>query len=124
MLVKLYRIDHWGKPVETRPELGESLPRHADMLRYDLAFCHPEEPSLVIFPVFRGKDGRTTNKITHGRWDSFSMKVIDQGEVYLEGLNAWITYRHVLPTYGKLEPQTMGEFLAKSDQKFKIVGWR
>jgi len=59
----LYRItERDGTPVELRP--GETVPQHADMLRYDLGFCDPKEISKVLFPVFSGKAGRTSPQIT------------------------------------------------------------
>ena len=70
ILVKQYQVLDFGEPVRVCPELGEEAPRHADMLRYDLAFCDPAHPDLVVFPIFNSKDRRTSQNITEGGWDT------------------------------------------------------
>lgn len=124
-LVNLYRITHFGKPVQARPELGEVEPPHADMLRYDLAFANPAQVDQVIFPIFSSrKRGRTTERITVARWLSWSMKTMWEGDgkTFVQGLENWFTYRHTnVP--GELVRQTLGEYLA-ANPELKIAGWR
>lgn len=43
-------------------------PVEPDMLRYDLAFVCPDDPTLVAFPTFSNGYG---GKVTRGRWSSF-----------------------------------------------------
>jgi len=52
------RVMDGGKAVTLRD--GETVPRHADMLRYDLGFCDPSDISVIVLPVFAGKYGRTS----------------------------------------------------------------
>lgn len=115
------------------PELGETQPRHADCLRYDLAFHDPADMSRVIFPVFTGRDGNTTRDITWGRWQAYGFKVEQElagrDTQFLEGLDAWITYRHVnqddpdkQTDYSTLEPVTMKDYLAaRRNPKMKLA---
>jgi len=100
----------------------ESETRIADMLRYDLAFCDPEDVSRVIFPVFKHRtDGRTSQQITLGRWDSFSTML----QEFIPDVNgrfgSWFTFVHG-PKH-ELVKQTLDEFLAVHP-KMQIVSWR
>jgi len=132
------------KPIAIRPELLETDPMHADMLRYDQAFHHPTDPSLVIFPHFRlkGAGGLYPDKITVGRWSSFTIKLekfLDLGkfgtnehvtdalgipgvdDFGIHNQNEWIGYVHTIPEYS-LKKVTLEEYL--KDVPKKIVGWR
>lgn len=124
----VYRATQWGEPVAVRPELNEKIPAHADMLRYDLAFCNPNDPSIVVFPVFKStKAGRTTSNIAARRWSSFSVSLAEESVwTWLEQkgvpLAQWITYIHPDGNFG-LEPQTFDQFLA-ANRELKLAGWR
>jgi hypothetical protein len=106
----LYRItERDGTPVELRP--GETVPQHADMLRYDLGFCDPKEISKVLFPVFSGKAGRTSPQITRGRWTSFGLLVERYDKDAVQPLG-WTTYRHRNEDpLLELVPVTLDEYL-------------
>jgi hypothetical protein len=105
-----------------RPELGETQVRHADMLRYDLAFHNPDNPNEVIFPVFKGPYGLSSRTITTARWHSFSM--ILQANLaknrYIENYGDWITYRHPDGKHFDLVPQTLREYL-ESQKRTKLA---
>lgn len=101
----------------------ENAPRHIDMLRYDLAFCDPTDCSLIVFPIFKDRDGKTSQNITYGRWDSFSVKLLEYEKDTWGPLGEWVTYRHVNGHMGTLEKQTLNQFLA-AHPKMQIVGWR
>lgn len=117
-----YVARHFGEPVRIRPELSETLPAHADMLRYDLAFCNPGDPSEVVFPIFKtSQAGRTSMKITLERWKSFSIGLTYQ-DTEDRPLGDWITYRHPDGTSIGLESITLNDFLKKSGMK--IAAWR
>jgi len=127
-LITVYKIiPRHGKDdgVGPREELGEKLPRHADMLRYDLAFYDPANISRVVFPVFDGKNGRSTTSITHARWQSWSFQITPENEreqQYIENLNEWITYRHLAPGSQELVPVTLAEYLAQhKDTRLKLA---
>lgn len=124
----VYRV-RWrvgGRPIEIRPELKETEPCHADMLRYDVAFHHPTDPSLVIFPVFKHRDGRFPLRITHARWDSFMLN-LSRADVEVEGpVGDWIGYMHAVPSYA-LQKVTLNDYLKRqSDERGKttIAGYR
>ena len=141
----IYRALSFNKPVAIRAELDETDPRHADMLRYDQAFHHPTDPSLVIFPHFRLRGGVSAiypDKITMGRWSSFSItldKLLDMSkfganenatdalgipgvdDFGIHNQNEWIGYVHNVPQY-TLRKITLGEYLL--DVPKRIVGWR
>ena len=91
-LATIYKItEQDGTPVVLRD--GDTLPRHSDCLRYDLGFCDPQEVSKVVFPVFRGKDGRTSPQITRVRWTSFGLLVERYDKDLVQPLG-WRTFRH------------------------------
>jgi hypothetical protein len=124
-------VERDGTPVALRPEFGETLPQHSDMLRYDVAFANPKQIDLVVFPVFRGKAGRGPLKITHDRWTSFGLRVEDSNEgrddhVWdaVENIGSWITYRHENENALKeLVPVSLDEWL-KQHPKDKVAAWR
>lgn len=141
----IYQALNFGKtPVKIRPEFNETDPRHADMLRYDTAFHHPTDPSLVVFPLFRDPSrGTMPDKVTMGRWSSFSITLEDFLDLSKYGTNEhvtdalgipgvddfgihnideWITYVHSVPEY-KLVRTTMADYKALY-AKTKIVGYR
>jgi hypothetical protein len=127
------------KPIAIRPELLETDPMHADMLRYDQAFHHPTDPSLVIFPHFRlkGAGGLYPDKITVGRWSSFTITLNqfsnfnlpmhictiaqDVDDCGIHNLNDWVGYVFNVPGY-TLRKITLEEYLKEYPKK--IVGWR
>lgn len=123
-MITIFNVTQFGKPVQPPSQrLNEKGPRHADMLRYDLAFCNPEEPHQVVFPVFDSKFGKTTQSITYARWRSFCMELTPGVEVLLEHCRGWITYVHPRDgfgcvDYGKLAPQSMAEFMLEGRLKF------
>lgn len=123
-LMKIYRVTNSiGKrePIKTREEFGEVIPPHADMLRYDGAFCDPADVSRVIFPIVQHKGiGRSSAHITRGRWHSFSMDLSVEKEASDEQVGHWITYHH--GQNHELVQQTLDEHLLID--KVKIVGWR
>lgn len=119
-----------GEPVRVRPESRETLPHHADMLRYDLGFHSPDDTSLVIFPWFKHKtDGAYPPAVTVRRWDSFGLRVTEMpeenAEAYLRAhpIGDWVNYRHPGTTYHLLEPVTLNDWL-KENPKVTIHGWR
>lgn len=125
-MITIYQVTQFGKAdVNPRPALGETLPRHADMLRYDNAFCDPNNFSRVIFPVFQhSKNGRTSGRITFARWDSFIMKLQQIGEESPLLCGKWITFKHgeskdLAIDYSILVPQTLEEFMAAG--KYKLA---
>lgn len=117
----IYRVTHFGEPSLARPELGETLAPHADMLRYDLGFHDPAQPDRIVLPVFGSKHGRTNMQITEGRWRSFSCKLTPCDEEYVPSseLMGWITYKD---EFNKT-PVTMADFM-KLHKFTKIAGWR
>jgi hypothetical protein len=135
----LYQAFSFRRPVAIRPEINETIPAHADMLRYDRAFHHPDDPSLVVFPIFKVQGGRFPLRITTGRWDSFIIKLekiydynshramgfdpsVGAGidDLGIHNLSQWIGYEHGA-NYRGLEKITLGKVL---EGKTKIVGWR
>jgi len=110
------------EPVSVRRALKETEPAHADMLRYDLGFHDPEEPSYVAFPIFRHpQGGRTSKDLTIERWRSFSIAL----QAQLSGtpdIDNWITYIEIPGTIGRRR-QTFAEYF-KAHPKLKVVGWR
>jgi hypothetical protein len=123
-----YRAILWNEPVRVRPEFGETEPAHADMLRYDLAFCNPEDPSVVCFPIFKhSRDGRTSDRITLERWRSFSMKLEAVETLPAKSaavsVGSYVTYQHPEGTSIGLEKKTLDQFLA-ANLRLRIVGWR
>lgn len=70
-----------------------------DMLRYDAAFINPDLPNIVAFAVFATKHGNTSDRPTHGRWESFSCKLTPVENERQHELRAsfestkWTTYR-------------------------------
>jgi len=103
-----------------------------DMLRYDLAFVHPDWPGIVAFPVFRTKYGNLGGTVTKKRWQSFAVNVgaigLSTGGHYelVEHMNrhadSWLTYQHPTvghnPTdYGRLEPFSFKRYLEIKDHR-------
>jgi hypothetical protein len=130
MLPRIYKVtDRWNEPARVRTECGETLPSHADMLRYDIGFHSPADLSLIVLPVFRHpKFGSTPRAITVDRWRSFALKLEEVGTPYDEkfdsqpGVHSWITYRHNAPDYHTLLPQTLEQYLQAT--KTKIASYR
>lgn len=131
---KVYMVTRHGQPVRVRDECKEEQPEHADMLRYDLAFCNPTIPYLVILPVFTSKHGNTSKAITLGRWQSFGMKLHllgqrseEQFDVMNTNLDQWTTYVHPrndsgMVDYTRLAARTLAEHMAQ--EKVRLKGWR
>jgi hypothetical protein len=108
-LAIIYRItDLEGRPVTVHD--GETMPRHAEMLCQDLAFCDPTEVSKVLFPVFSGESGRTSPKITRNRWKSFGLLVERYDRDFVRP-GTWTTYRHL--GEGRLTLVTLDEWLTQ-----------
>lgn len=96
-------------------------PPNADMLRYDLAFCNPEAPDEVIFPVFKTSQGHTTRSITLDRWRSFGLSLDRSGMHAMDNdLKQWVTY--ITDTSGDLLPVKLGDWIER--HKAKVVAWR
>jgi len=90
-LATIYRItSRDGTPVTMRD--GENVPRHAEMLRHDLGFCDPNDISKVVFPLFSGRNGRTSPKIARGRWASCGFLVERYDRDFVRA-GRWVTYR-------------------------------
>jgi hypothetical protein len=126
----LFQALQFQEPVRVRAELQETDPAHADMLRYDLAFHSPVDPSLVIFPWFKHKtQGAYPKTITAARWQSFAMnlKAQDEEQVYLATrdfpLGDWIGYQHPDGNQCGLVPVTLDQWLQAHPQ-VRINGWR
>lgn len=120
-----HRAFHFNRPVEIRAELEETDSCIADMLRYDLAFQHPTDPSLIVMPVFKTPHGNLCEQITFGRWQSFSTRLeVIKDETTLDTLrfsDDWFTYVH--ENSRSITRKTFSEFM-KSNPKYKIVGYR
>ncbi len=140
----IYQAMQGKRPVAIRTELLETDPMHADMLRYDQAFHHPTDVSLVIFPHFRlkGPGGLYPDKITIGRWGSFCIMLqlfLDLGkfgtnehvtdalgipgvdDFGIHNQDEWIGYVHEVPGYA-LRKITLGQYMKEHPKK--IAGWR
>lgn len=118
------RAIQFGKPVAIRPELSEKAPSHVDMLRYDLAFCSPMDPSLIVFPVFQTKHGKLGGRATHRRWDSFGIRLQPVPEMEPTNIDNWTTYRHPVNAnmstdYAVLEPVTLRDYM-KANPSYKL----
>jgi hypothetical protein len=119
----IYRITHFGEPVHARPELCETQPPHADMLRYDLAFHCPDQPELVVFPIMRSSSGATMHGITARRWESFCMKVNPTRQIVdARSVETWITYQHPAGQGFGLVPCVLRDYL--KEHGLKLSGWR
>lgn len=120
-----HRAMHFNRPVEIRGELQETDSCIADMLRYDLAFQHPTDPSLIVMPVFKTPNGNLCEQITFGRWQSFSTRLeVIKDETTLDTLrfsDDWFTYVH--ENSHSITRKTFSEFM-KANPKYKIVGYR
>jgi len=104
----------------------------ADMLRYDAAFFHPSDPSVVAFPRLKGKGGTSGGIITHRRWLSFGTKTIIE-EIHPAMLDAlvrsleerpeeWITCRHPVSEsggrdYSTFVRQNLREFMEELEAR-------
>ena len=122
---RIYRItERDGTRIMLHPEFGDKEPEHVDMLRYDLAFCDPQDIARVVFPIFNSrKAGRTTSKITIDRWRSFGL-LVETIEKDVVDPGKWTTYRHENgDPLRPLVPQTLDEYL-KAHPGEKIAGWR
>jgi hypothetical protein len=119
------------QPIRIREECNETLPEHADMLKYDLGFHSLRNLSLVIFPWFRHyTDGSYPVKITEGRWGWFSMRLERfavggeaSGLIQKHPIGGWIGYQHVDGDRTRLESITLDRWL-KAHPKVTILGWR
>ncbi len=114
----IYRITELdGTAITLRP--GDTLPLHADCLRYDHGFCDPQEISKVLFPVFSGKAGRTSPQIMRGHWSSCGLLVERYDKDYVQPLD-WITYEGE----GEgLTPITLAEWLDEHPGD-RVAMWR
>jgi len=112
-----YRVKQFNRPSAPRPEVGETLPPHRDMLRYDLGFHDPKQPDLIVLPIFQSKHGKTQRGITKGRWDSFMCR-LEQTNEECRDVENWITYRSEMDP----EPITLAQFMKENG--YKIAGWR
>jgi hypothetical protein len=109
----IVRVTQFGEPVAIRPEMQETEPAHADMLRYDLAFCNPADPSMIVFPQFKTRQGKLGGKVTIGRWDSFCMRLAIIPEEAMGGapdISEWFTYEHSATGHG-LHRVTFAEYV-------------
>jgi len=124
-IAKQYRVTCFGRPIALATPIvldgtpGE--PSHADMLRYDGAFCNAADLSMVVFPIWNTPHGKSSRSITLGRWQSFSMK-LEEVEAVAKIGDDWFTYVATGPNY-KLVRMTMGEYF-KQHPKYKLTGWR
>ncbi len=118
----IYRItERDGTPIVLRP--GESVPVHADCLCYDAGFCNPSEIAKVVFPVFKGKTGRSSPQIARDRWTSNGLLVERFDKDFVQPLG-WVTYRHenedaVRP----LVSVTLAQYLAQHPGD-RVAMWR
>lgn len=127
--ISIHRAVERGRaqaPIMIRARLRETEPRHADMLRYDGAFCNPLDVSQVVFPIWKTPNGRLGGGITVGRWESFAIQLIlfrteSENTEVPSNLNDWYTYVHG-PKY-ELIRVTWAEY-TKIHPKYKLVGWR
>lgn len=122
----IYQILQFGKSIKVKSEIGEKEPSHIDMLRYDLAFMNPRDPSFVVFPIFKFPCGRTSRSITWDRWRSFSCTVneVPDGALEFGSYGDWVTYRYPQGNdMAPLIPLTLNAYLAEN-KSAKIVGWR
>ena len=116
----------FGEPVGSRPHRFKTeLPDHADMLRYDIAFCNPEDISMVVFPVFKTRNGKLGGNITSARWSSFSIKLRSVEDFHIPNIGQWITYQHITPGEPlKLTRLTLDEYIERHKQdKMKLWGF-
>lgn len=122
----LYRT-FWGGNIVLPSPFRDSIPVHADCARYDLAFHHPVDVSLLIFPKFEHRRyGSTGGNIAVGRWESFGFELkpvgIDLADAALDAMD-FISYRPV-PGSFDLRPVTLSGFLRDTDFESRILGWR
>lgn len=116
-MFQVFKVTSFGKPVGPPSDrLGEKLPRHADMLRYDRAFHNPADPSEIIFPRFKGY---SASRITYDRWRSFIMKV-EPARAVVENADEWITYVHSPGAFTELKPKTLREFMQENKLKLTV----
>jgi hypothetical protein len=102
---------------------GETVPRHADLLRSDLAFCDPAEIAKVVFPVFKGKNGRTSPQITRARWTSCDL-LVERYDKDVLHFGDWTTYRYEDGDSTRpLVPVTLSQYLAQHPGE-KVAMWR
>lgn len=108
---QIYRVTQFGTPVEhPNPRIGEREFAHADMLRYDLAFCSPKDPSLVIFPKFKQSGAGTIGgKITWARWESFILAVRPYEDETIYDFSDWITCRRTPD--GEFNRMTLDQYM-------------
>jgi hypothetical protein len=90
-----------------------------DMLRYDFAFACTEYPDYVVFPQFKTKDGTMGGRITHGRWESFGVKLMPLDKKILDAIadhvlefpEKWKTRLHPSYSNDELIPMSIGDCL-------------
>lgn len=142
----IHRALSFGEPIAIRPELGERVPLHADRLRYDIGFHHPDDVSLVVFPRFgHSRLDAYADVITPGQWSSPSCRLelaYDLGALRgateeqeaalptgvtpfrITNIDDWVGYLRIAPEYG-LETTTFGSASRRyTGGKFKLLGWR
>jgi len=106
----------------------EQITQMADMLRYDRAFAHRDEPGIVAFPTWSTKrDGTYHGNPTWDRWSSFglSLRRLSSGEkndiayrrhlLTDQGAN-WVTFVHVGRGQEDLKEVTFQEWLARKEE--------
>ena len=121
-LATIYKItERDGTPVVLRD--GDILPRHADCLRHDLGFCNPAEIAKVVFPVFKGKNGRTSPQITRALWTSCDL-LVERYDKDVLHFGDWTTYRYEDGDSTRpLVPVTLAQHLAQHPGE-NVAMWR
>jgi len=121
--MRIWNCTYRGGSVDPNPRLQETLPRHADMLRYDGAFCDPADMSRVILPIFQIRGlGTTPGHITWDRWKSFGLLLIPTEEqLSSESIVDWFTYVRVPPDCSTLVKETFKEWCARH-KITKVIG--
>ena len=107
-LQEVWIAKSFGRSIALRPELQETIPQHADMLRYDTAFHDPADPSRVIFPRFKSVGGNIGGIPTSARWASFMISLTATNQ-FTDDFAKWITYRHTRDH--ELTPVTLEDYM-------------
>jgi hypothetical protein len=118
--VVFYRIHPRYARKAAGQELQSEIESLRDMFRYDLAFHHPDDLTLVAFPVLFEKGyGSCGGEVTAARWDSFGVTlspISGVPQLWVDKTAEWRTYRHPrtehrVIDYSRLEPIALAEFL-------------
>lgn len=87
-----------------------------DMLRYDGAFCDPQDPHLIAVPTYQGQ---LKHGATEARWRSFSIKLyplVEPPESWLRAAASWVTAEHPRGiSIAPLKLYTLAEVLAATN---------